>query len=528
MAISDRLRAAAALARTVGVPFERPDRLARGALNAAPWGIGVSGLFAVAAGRYPEANALVDDDGAITYREVWQRSGRLAATLRANGARRGTAVGVMCRNHRGFVVGAIAAARTGADLVLLNTGFPGPQLADVVAAENVSIVVHDDEFAPAVAECRGVVALDERASAAASSGRGDGLAPSRLPHREGRIIILTSGTTGRPKGAVRQSGTSGGAGGAGLLVRVPFRARDVQVVPAPFFHAWGLSHLMLGIARNATTVTSRRFDPAATLRMIERHRARVLAVVPVMLQRIVGLDQQLLASVDTSSLRIIATSGSALGGKLATQALEVFGPVVYNTYGSTEVAMASIADPDDLRRAPTTVGQVAPGVRVEILDADARPVPDGTVGRIFVGNDARFDGYTNGGTKEIQRGLMSSGDLGHFETVDGVRLLFVDGRDDDMVISGGENLFPGEVEDLLLHHPQIDDAAVVGVPDEEFGQVLAAFVVKAKRSTLTADAVRAYVRDNLARFKVPKRVEFVKEIPRNPPGKILRRDLANR
>jgi fatty-acyl-CoA synthase len=525
MAIGDRLRAAAAVARTIGVPFERPDRLARSLVTAAPWGIGLSGLVASAAGRYPEATGIVDDDGAASYRELWESSGRLATGLRAVGAARGAAVGVMSRNHRGFVVAATAAARTGADLVLLNTGFSGPQLADVVAAEGVTIVVHDDEFADAVAHCSGVAAVDEDAAATLSSS-GRQLPPGGL-HRDGRIIILTSGTTGRPKGAVRQSSPGGGAGAAGFLVRIPFRARDVQVVPAPFFHAWGLSHLMLGIARCATTVTARRFDPVETLAAAARHRARVMAVVPVMLQRIVALDVSDPALRPTS-LEVIAASGSALGGRLATDTLDRFGPVLYNTYGSTEVALASIADPEQLRRYPTTVGTPAPGVRVEILDSSGRPVPDGTVGRIFVGNDARFDGYTSGGTKEIVDGLMSSGDLGHFEQTDIGRLLFVDGRDDDMVISGGENLFPGEVEELLLHHPQIADAAVVGVPDEEFGQVLAAFVVRRRGSTLDEAGVRRHVRDNLARFKVPRRVEFVKEIPRNPTGKILRNQLAQR
>jgi fatty-acyl-CoA synthase len=518
MAIGDRLRAAAAVARTTMVPFERPDRMVRALMSAAPWGVGLAGLFAASTGRYPRAIALVDDDGPVTYKEMWNRSGDVAAGLRSLGATSGSGVGIMCRNHRGFVEAAVGAARTGANIVLLNTGFSGPQLADVAENEGVGIIVHDDEFAEAVGACSSIVAVDESRRRSFSSPSGG---PSPTGGREGRIVILTSGTTGRPKGAVRQSSPTASAGAAGLLVRIPLRPRDVQVVPSPFFHAWGLSHLMLGVARSATTVTARRFDPAATLDAIERHRADVLAVVPVMLQRVVSLGPERLSATDTSSLRVIAVSGSALGGKLATEALDQFGPVLYNTYGSTEVAVASIATPDELRRRPTTVGSIAPGVRVEILDADGRPVPDGTVGRIFVGNDARFEGYTSGGTKEVIRGLMSSGDLGHLEN----GLLFVDGRDDDMVISGGENLFPGEVEDLLLHHPHVADAAVVGVPDDEFGQVLAAYVVRRPGSTLDADAVRNHVRENLAKFKVPKRVEFVEEIPRNPTGKILRRRL---
>jgi len=251
----------------------------------------------------------------------------------------------------------------------------------------------------------------------------------------------------------------------------------------------------------------------------------VLVVVPVMLRRMLGVDPQVLAAADTSALRVIAVSGSTLGGQLATDVADRFGAVLYNTYGSTEVAVASVATPADLRRHPTTVGKPAPGAIVEILDNAGQPLPNGTVGRIFVGNAARFEGYTGGGGKESHRGLLSSGDLGH---IDGEGFLYVDGRDDDMVVSGGENLFPSEVEELLNQHPAVGEAAVVGVADEEFGQVLAAFIVRRPNTSLDANGVKEYVREHLARFKVPKRIEFVDELPRNTTGKILKRDLGAR
>jgi fatty-acyl-CoA synthase len=309
---------------------------------------------------------------------------------------------------------------------------------------------------------------------------------------------------------------------AAVLERIPLRPRDIQVVAAPLFHAWGLSHLMFGITRCATSVVAPRFDAEATLRSIEQHRAGVLVAVPVMLRRILALDPQVLDAVDTSSLRIIAVSGSALGGQLATGLAERFGPVVYNTYGSTEVAVASIATPADLRRHPTTVGRVADSVRVEILDGEGRQVPTGASGRIFVGNGARFEGYTDGGNKEQRNGLLSSGDVGHLDA-DGY--LFVDGRDDDMIVSGGENVFPIEVEELLGRHPAIAEAAVVGVPDERFGQALVAFVVLRDGVSLTNEDLRAVVREQLARHKVPREVVFVDELPRNTTGKVLRQTL---
>jgi fatty-acyl-CoA synthase len=196
---------------------------------------------------------------------------------------------------------------------------------------------------------------------------------------------------------------------------------------------------------------------------------------------------------------------------------------LYNTYGSTEVATATIATPRDLRQSPATAGRVVTGARVELLADTGEPVPAGEIGRVFVGNPMRFDGYTGGGSKESRRGLLSSGDLGHF---DDRGRLFIDGREDDMVISGGENVYPAEVEELLAHHPGISEVAVVGVDDAEFGQALKAYVVRRSNAELDAETVRHYVRDHLARFKVPRQVEFLDELPRNATGKVMKRSLG--
>jgi fatty-acyl-CoA synthase len=442
--------------------------------------------------------------------------------LAADGVGRDVTVGVLCRNHRGFADALIGASKTGANIVLLNTGFAGPQLADVVAAEGISVVIHDDDFAAQAAACSEGTVLVNGSDLAAMATSGERASPT---NHQGRVVILTSGTTGRPKGATRGMGSGAIEGVAGILARIPLRPRDVQVIGAPLFHAWGLSHLMLGFTRCATSVVATRFDAEATVLAVADHRARVLVVVPVMLRRMLAIEPHVLAAADTSALRVIAVSGSALGGQLATDVAARFGPVLYNTYGSTEVAVASVATPADLRRHPTTVGKPAPGAAVEILDHAGQPVPNGIVGRIFVGNSARFEGYTGGGGKESHRGLLSSGDLGHLDR-DG--FLYVDGRDDEMIVSGGENLFPSEVEELLNRHPAVGEAAVVGVPDEEFGQVLAAFIVRRPGAVLHADGVKQYVRDHLARFKVPKRIEFIDELPRNATGKILKTDLAKR
>ena len=294
------------------------------------------------------------------------------------------------------------------------------------------------------------------------------------------------------------------------------------MIAAPMFHSWGFAHFTLALPLASTLVLRRRFDPEDTLRAVAQHRASALAVVPVMLQRILELPQETIARYDTHALKVIAVSGSALPGELATRAMDVFGDVVYNLYGSTEVAWATIATPADLRAAPGTAGRPPLGTIVKLLDAEGREARPGEGGRIFVANELVFEGYTGGGGKEIVGGLMSTGDVGHF---DAAGRLFVDGRDDEMIVSGGENVFPREVEDLLADNEQIEEAAVIGVDDAEWGQRLKAFVVPRNGAQLSEDTVKGYVKENLARYKVPREVVFLDELPRNATGKVLKREL---
>jgi fatty-acyl-CoA synthase len=518
MAIRHKLYAGSVVARTMVKHFERPDRLPRALIAMAPWGQSIAGLVAGAAARYPDHVAVHDDAGDITYREIWSRSQAIAASLQAEGVGPGVGVGLLARNHRGFIEAMTGIAATGADLVLLNTGFAGPQVADVVEHEHIEVVLHDDDFAPIVDGCGARLILGE--AALGEMARSGSIKPGADP---GKVVILTSGTTGRPKGAARRSDANGIEGLAALLERIPLRVNDTQVIAAPLFHAWGFSHLLLGLSRCTTNVLARRFDAESTLQAVSQHDARVLVVVPVMLARIMALSDDALQASPTPKLEVIAASGSAIGPKLVVDVLDHFGPVLYNLYGSTEVAIATIADPDDLRTDPGTAGRVAFGVDVEIVDEHGNPVSEGEIGRVFVGGAMKFDGYTNGDDKERLRGLLSSGDMGYFRN----GLLFVEGRDDDMIVSGGENVFPHEVEDLLQHHPAIADVAVVGVPDEEFGQGLAAFVVRESGAKLTKPQVRNHVKANLARHKVPREVTFVDELPRNATGKLLRRKLSD-
>jgi fatty-acyl-CoA synthase len=333
---------------------------------------------------------------------------------------------------------------------------------------------------------------------------------------------LTSGTTGAPRGASRHQPRSLDPAAA-LFSRIPLRARETTVIAAPLFHSWGYAHFTLGLALSSTLVLHRRFDPEQALASVARYQASVLVVVPLMLQRLLELGPETIARYDTSSLRVIAASGSALPGELALRVMDTFGDVLYNLYGSTEVAWATIASPEELRSAPGTAGTPPRGTQVRLFDADGseRRAP-GETGRIFVTNEMVMDGYTSGDGKTELQGLIATGDVGY---LDDHGRLFISGRDDDMIVSGGENVFPSEVEDLLAEHDAIEDVAVIGVADEEFGERLRAFIVLKEGSELDGETVKDYVRANLARFKVPRDVVFIDELPRTATGKVLKREL---
>ncbi|MFN2378464.1 MAG: AMP-binding protein [Candidatus Binatia bacterium] len=500
--------------------------------GAGKWGSTPAAGFAASALRRPDDVGLIDEVGApLTFREVDTRTNAIARGLAAAGVKCGDGVGLYARNHRGFVEASIALNKLGANALLLNTGFAAPQLAEVLDREDCKVVLFDEEFAPVVEKGGGgrtcFLTLSTR------DGAGDTLedlvrahdkGELAAPERHGRMTILTSGTTGTPKGAKRAPRRTSLDTFVGLLGRMPIRVGEKSFIAAPAFHSWGGAHFLLASLLSNTIIMRNRFDPEDTLRTIHEHKPQVLAVVPVMMQRICALPPEVIARYDCRSLRVVGASGSALPGELAIRWMNSFGDNLYNFYGSTEVAQASIAMPDELRAVPGTAGRPPRGTTVRILDWDGNEVPAGTVGRIFVANDNQFDGYTGGGGKEIIKGLMSSGDVGHF---DENGLLFVDGRDDDMIISGGENVFPREVEDLLTDHPRVHEAAVIGVPDEEFGQRLKAFVALDEEGAVSDAELKAYVKGHLARYKVPRDVVFVKELPRNPTGKVLKRVLRD-
>ncbi|MEZ5075812.1 MAG: AMP-binding protein [Solirubrobacterales bacterium] len=512
----------------------RPDTALRVGSTFLRWGASPATGVATAAIHHPHEIAVVDERGSLTWERLHRRSNALADSLAKLGIGPGDGLGVMCRNHRGFLETTLAAAKLGASALYLNTMFAGPQLAEVTRREGPKALVHDAEFGELLggvdSSVTRIVAWTDDGEEAGAEATVEQLiaageeADRRPPPDKPRFVILTSGTTGAPKGAQRSS-PDGLLTMAALIDKIPYRSRETMMIAAPLFHSWGFLHFVIGLPTAATMVLRRRFDPEETLRAVERGRANVLAVVPVMLQRILGLPEEALAAHDLSSLRITALSGSALPGELAIEWMDRFGDNIYNLYGSTEVAYATVATPADLRAAPGTAGRPPRGTIVRIYDEQGREVPQGSVGRIFVGNEMSFEGYTGGGGKEAIDGLLSSGDVGH---IDADGRLFVDGRDDEMIVSGGENVFPREVEDLLADFEGVVEVAVIGVHDDQFGQRLKAFVVAAEGTSLDAEALTAHVKANLAAYKAPREVEFLAELPRNATGKVLKRELHAR
>ncbi|BBU24805.1 long-chain-fatty-acid--CoA ligase FadD2 [Mycobacterium xenopi] len=514
--------------------LEPPLNYAAMAADIRRWGeLGM--LPAVNARRAPNRAAIIDDEGTLTYKELDEAANAVAHGLLGKGVRGGDGVAILARNHRWFSIAEYGCARVGARIILLNSSFSGPQIKEVTEREDAKLLIYDDEYTndvskvdPPLGKLR---ALGGNPDSDEPSGSTDetlaeliarsSKEPAPKATKHSSIIILTSGTTGTPKGATRSTPPTLAPIG-GILSHVPFKAGEVTSLPAPMFHALGFLHATIGMFLGSTLILHRKFKPAVVLQDIEKHKATAVVVVPVMLSRMLDALEKMESRPDLASLRIVFVSGSALGADLAERALKELGPVVYNMYGSTEVAFATIAEPKHLQFNSSTAGPVVKGVKVKIFDDNGNELPRGEVGRIFVGTSFPFEGYTGGGGKQVIDGLLSSGDVGYF---DEHGLLYISGRDDEMIVSGGENVFPAEVEDLISSHPDVKEASAIGVDDKEWGQRLRAFVVKKEGSDIDEDTIKRYVRDHLAKYKVPREVIFLDELPRNPTGKILKREL---
>jgi acyl-CoA synthetase (AMP-forming)/AMP-acid ligase II len=484
--------------------------------------------FALAAVRAPSGIGVVDERGSLTWAEIQVRAGALGAGLVAAHGGTVESVAILARNHRGFVDALLASTRIGAHALLLNTGFSGPQLAEVMEREGARMIVYDEEFAEVVADARGrvdglieILAWTDSETDRPTTERliaEHRSAPAPHAPAPGRVVLLTSGTTGAPKGARRSGG--GPDELAGMLEAIPWRGGETVVVAAPMFHAWGFGQLVIGATMTCTVVMRRRFDPEATLALVDEHRATGLSVVPVMLERIMDLPSDVLDRYSLRTLRFVSASGSRMRPDSVIAFMDRFGDLVHNSYNATEAGQISVARPVDLRRTPDTAGRAVRGTLLRIVDDEGHVLSPGEVGRIVVRGSSPFDGYTSGASKDFVEDFMVTGDVGR---LDESGLLYVVGRDDEMIVSGGENVYPIEVEKVLSTHDAVREVVVVGVPDEAFGQRLAAYVVP--DGEVDDSTLKDHVRAALAGYKVPRDVVFLDELPRNASGKVMVREL---
>lgn len=476
-------------------------------------------LLAVTATRWPGRAAIVDDDGVWDYRQLRSAADALARRLSDAGVGAGDAVGVMCRNGRGFIAGFFAVARVGADVVLVNTDFRSDALASAMGAHHITTMIADDEFGErARGADESVVLIDP---ATVSPDEGDARPEIAPP---GRIVLLTSGTTGTPKGVPRSPQLRSAVGvWVTILDRTGLRTGSRVSVAMPMFHGLGLGMLMLTVALGGTVLTQRHFDAEAALAQASLHRADAFTAVPVVLARILDLPERVRARNPVPYLRVVMSSGDRLDPTLGQRFMDAYGDILYNGYGSTEVGIGALATPAELREAPETVGRPVAGCPVRILDKNGRPVGPRVTGRIFVGGELASEGYTGGGAKAVIDGMTSTGDMGY---LDDAGRLYIVGREDDMIISGGENVYPRAVENALAEHPAVADNAVIGVADEKFGQRLVAFVVLQPGSDADPAGLREYLKGKVSRFEQPRDINVVDSIPRNPAGKVVRRELS--
>ncbi|MFB8004212.1 AMP-binding protein [Nocardia sp. NPDC056000] len=533
-----------------------PVRRAPATVAALRHGVGLATLLALSAARHPDRPAVIDDEGAITAEQLQRRVIRLAAALRDDyDVGPGSKVAVLCRNHRGFVEGLLAGARLSADLVPMNYDFPGPQLRGVIERDGIDVLIYDAEFHQRVehAGFTGVRVIAKHGglppvstvSGAPVPAIDELVARTRRavvrPARGSQLVILTSGSTGTPKGALRRMGIrelrekasylhprllmlAAEAPRFARLRAIPIPGRPMVLAP-PMHHVMGMLGLVSGLATTSPLIMTTRFSPEWVLASIEKHRATAAFLVPTMIKRIMDLPVEVRTGYDTASLVSVPSGAMPLPPHLGTEFMDAYGDILFNAYASTEIGPCTVALPEDLRAAPGTVGRPIRGlVRLRLLDDNGTPVPPDITGRIFNRNPFQFSGYSGGGGKEVIDGFMSTGDVGHF---DSAGRLFIDGRDDEMIVSGGENVYPQEVEETLLTHPAIAEVAVWGVPDADFGQRLAAFIVRKPTADLTPEEVRAHVNQNLARYKVPRDVHFVQDLPRTTTGKLKHKALTD-
>lgn len=496
-------------------------------------------VWSLHAASTPDRVALVQGDRRLTWLEVDRRINRLGNALRHLGIEPGDRVAIILPNGIEWFEAVAACQKIGAATVFVSYRSTAPELrfllensgASALLLGSASAAVAREASDPAgfPAACRIVVGepvdgFDSYERFLEGASEED--PPAALRSAGARTIQYTSGTTGKPKGAVRDLAKTSLASFVGLLRRIPFRRSDRHLVAAPLYHATASGFAFVHVALGSTIHVLERFDPLEFLRAVDREAITTSALVPTMIRAIVEVPEDERRKLDLSSLRIIVSTGSALPQSVEQAVAAEFGDVLYDLYGATEMGYVSVATPQDKRACPGTIGKPFPGVDVALLDDQRRPVPDGEVGELFARSALTIEGYyqNDEATQRSRHGeYFSVGDLAVREEGGYLRLV---GRKTDMVISGGMNVYPAEIEAVLQTHPAVREAAVVGVPDEKWGERLVAFMTLRTDERAPSDAeLVKFAKKSLAGYKVPRQFVRVSSLPRNPTGKVLKQEL---
>jgi fatty-acyl-CoA synthase len=539
--LPERARTFGRVVRQSGLLFEfglDGLRFAAGALSKG--GRNPSLIFALHAANSPDKPAILWRDRRVTYGELDDRMNRAAAGLQRRGFKRNTSVVIMMRNRPEFLEVQAGAGRLGSAAVSVSWRSTAAELvylaqhcgakAIVFEADLWHVVEQAKKSLPAIAEKDFIVVGGDapgcsRYEEDLLAPRGTTLHVDSNVEDDAAVVIYTSGTTGKPKGAVRKFPKDGMHAIMQFLGETPMRSDDVHLVTCPLYHSTAFGFLTFTALLGGTSVLMDEFKPEAFLQLVERHGVTTTAVVPTILHRVMALGPSVLDKYDVRSVRGIFTVGAPLPAPLGTQLMDHFGDVLFNCYGATETGLVTMAKPDDLRAAPGCIGKALPGNEIRLLDDRGVEVAPGEVGELYARNKMLVAGYHNDSEStrsSMKDGFFSVGDLARRDR-DG--RFFIEGRKRDMIISGGVNVYPAEVEAVIESNPEVAEVAVVGIDDPEWGERVRAFVVKRPGSSLDEGALKVWCRDRLAGPKVPRDFVFLDALPRNPTGKVLKREL---